>query len=107
LPVSCPCGYSPIALDTDAREGLLAIRRAAVTLCAPWADERHLVGIVTDVALRDRGYEHAVDVAGAAMITGVLGRDRVARGETVGLRFEASGCYVFPSGAVGAQIHDP
>jgi ABC-type Fe3+/spermidine/putrescine transport system ATPase subunit len=93
-------------LGTDAREGLLAIRRAAVTLCAPSADEHHLVGIVTDVAFRDRGYEHAVDVAGAAMITGVLGRDRVGRGETVGLRFEASGCYVFPSGAVGVQIDD-
>ena len=76
---------------------MLTIRRAAVTLCSPSVDEHHLVGTVTDVAFRDRGYEHAVDVAGAAMITGVLGRDRVGRGETVGLRFEPSGCYVFPS----------
>ena len=85
-------------LDASTRDGVLAIRRAAVQICMPSADEHHLLGTVTDVAFRDRGYEHAVDVADAGTITGVLAPVRVDRGETVGLRFESSGCIVFPNG---------
>ena|GEM_PF-3911252 len=51
---------------------------------------------VTDVAFRDRGYEHAVHLSGETMISGVLAAARVGRGETVGLHFEPAGCMVFP-----------
>jgi ABC-type Fe3+/spermidine/putrescine transport system ATPase subunit len=83
----------------DTREGLLAIRRAAVKICVPSADQHHVLGTVTDVAFRDRGYEHAVDVAGGGTISGVLAAERVMRGETVGLHFEPSGCIVFAHGS--------
>ncbi len=82
-------------LGGDARDGLMAIRRAAVALCSPEGGEHHLLGIVTDVAFRDRGYEHAVEVAGAGTIAGVLAPERHGRGTLVGLRFESAGCYVF------------
>jgi hypothetical protein len=66
-----------------------------VSICAPAADEHHVLGTVTEVALRERGYEHAMHLRGENMITGVLAAARVRRGETVGLRLEPSGCMVF------------
>jgi iron(III) transport system ATP-binding protein len=78
------------------RDGLLTIRPTAVRICRPDAGEHHVLGTVTDVAFRDRGYEHAIDLPGVTMISGVFAVGRVARGETVGLHFEAQGCMVFP-----------
>jgi iron(III) transport system ATP-binding protein len=78
--------------------GLLAIRPTAVRLCAPDRDEHHLLGTVADVAFRDRGYEHAVDIEGATRINNVLAATRVARGEPVGLRLDSAGCHLFPDG---------
>ena len=92
--------------DADTRDGLLAIRRAAVQICMPSEDEHHLLGTVTDVAFRDRGYEHAVDVAGAGTIAGVLAPTRIDRGATVGLRFDTSGCIVFPTNGNGDTAGD-
>jgi hypothetical protein len=51
-------------------------------------------GTVADVAFRGRGYEHAIDIPGHGRLTGVFADTRSARGETVGLRLEASGCHL-------------
>jgi ABC-type Fe3+/spermidine/putrescine transport system ATPase subunit len=77
-------------------DALLTIRPTAVRICVPDADEHHVLGTVTDVAFRDRGYEHAIDLPGQTMISGVFSEGRVGRGETVGLHFEPSGCMLFP-----------
>jgi iron(III) transport system ATP-binding protein len=82
--------------DPLPERALLAVRPTAVAICAPDGDGHQLRGTVADVAFRDRGYEHAVDVPGAARITSVLAEARVARGEAVGLRFDPAGCLVFP-----------
>jgi iron(III) transport system ATP-binding protein len=76
---------------------LLAIRPTAVRLCAADGDEHHVLGTVADVAFRDRGYEHAVDIEGATRINNVLAPMRVGRGEAVGLRFDPAGCLLFPA----------
>lgn len=98
LALARPLHARPGFADPDVRDGLLAIRRAAVQICTPAASEHHLLGTVTDVAFRDRGYEHAVAIAGSTTISGVLAPVRMDRGATVGLRFEPSGCIVFPNG---------
>jgi iron(III) transport system ATP-binding protein len=78
-------------------EALLAIRPTAVRLCPPDGEEHHILGTVSDVAFRDRGYEHAVDLEGSTRINNVLAARRVGRGEPVGLRFEVDGCLLFPA----------
>jgi iron(III) transport system ATP-binding protein len=83
--------------DPLPEEALLAVRPTAVRLCAPDRDEHHLLGTVADVAFRDRGYEHAVDLEGSTRINNVLAAMRVGRGEPVGLQFEADGCLLFPA----------
>jgi iron(III) transport system ATP-binding protein len=77
---------------------LLAIRPTAVQLCSPDRDEHHLLGTVADVAFRDRGYEHAIDVPGQTRITNVLADTRFNRGDAVGLRLDPAGCLLFPTG---------
>ncbi len=81
--------------DPLPEHALLAIRPAAVSLCTPDRDEHHAVGLVADVAFRDRGYEHAVDIAGSVRISGVHAGVRIDRGEPVGLRFDPAGCLLF------------
>ena len=73
------------------------IRPAGVELCTDGSDRHHLSGRVSDVAFRGRGYEHAVDIDGSTRLTGVFARARVARGETVGLRLNPSGCHLSPA----------
>jgi iron(III) transport system ATP-binding protein len=77
--------------------GTLMIRPAAVHICSCDDDQCHLLGRVTDVAFRGRGYEHAVDLDGGAQIHGVFSETRVGRGESVGLRLDTAGCFVFSS----------
>jgi len=76
---------------------LLTVRPTAVRICAPDLGDHHILGTVTDVAFRDRGYEHAVDVPGQGIFSGIFGAWRAARGETVGLHLESAGCMIFPS----------
>ncbi len=78
-----------------AGRAVLAIRPTAVQLCRPDGDEHQLVGTVADVAFRGRGYEHAVEVPGQPRLSGILAPLRAGRGETVGLRFDPAGCFVF------------
>ena len=74
----------------------IMIRPSAVRLCAPDSPDRQMIGSVTDVAFRGRGYEHAVELAEGAQITGIFHGARVARGDTVGLTIESAGCMAFP-----------
>jgi iron(III) transport system ATP-binding protein len=82
--------------DPLPEQALLMIRPTGVKLCPPGQDDHHVRGTVADVAFRDRGYEHAVDIPGGARINSVLASFRVDRGEAVGLRFETAGCQLFP-----------
>ena len=79
-------------------EALLAIRPTGIFLAHGEADERHLTGLVADVAFRGRGYEYAIDLAGLGRLTGVFGRQRASRGDEVGLRLDPDGCHLFPAG---------
>jgi iron(III) transport system ATP-binding protein len=82
-------------------DAILAIRPAAIRLCAPDSDERHLVGTVADVAFRDRAYEHAVELDDGSKITGIHHPRRAQRGETVGLQLDPEGCLIFPRAHTG------
>ena len=79
-------------------DALLLIRPTALALCGTQDGEQHLAGTVLDVAFRGRGYEHAIDIPGHGRLTGIFAPARSERGETVGLRLDASGCYVFGAG---------
>ncbi|MGB9112813.1 MAG: ABC transporter ATP-binding protein [Acidimicrobiales bacterium] len=78
----------------DARSGRVMIRPAAVTI-SPLDDETHVVGSVTDVAFRGRGYEHVIDLPGGERISGVMSERRFERHASVGLRFDDAGCHFF------------
>ena len=80
---------------------LLMVRPTGIRLVATGAREQHLAGTVADVAFRGRGYEHAIDLPGRGRLTSVFSATRAARGENVGLRLEAAGCYVFETPAAG------
>jgi ABC-type Fe3+/spermidine/putrescine transport system ATPase subunit len=80
----------------DHTHGLLMMRPTAVRLCPTSTGEHHLLGRVSDVAFRGRGYEHAVELAEGTQITGIFSEARFNRGHAVGLRLEAAGCLVFP-----------
>jgi len=97
LALARPLSARSLTPDWSRLDAVLTVRPAAVRLCAPDSDERHLRGTVTDVAFRDRGYEHAVDLPGLARITGVYAQRRTARGENVGLCLDPEGCLVFPA----------
>jgi len=86
-------------------EALLAIRPTGVFLARTEADERHLTGLVADVAFRGRGYEYAIDLPGLGRLTGVFGRHRASRGDEVGLRLDPEGCHLFAVDAVA--VEDP
>jgi ABC-type Fe3+ transport system substrate-binding protein len=98
--------HPPLAhLDRNLQAGqdaLMMIRPTGVTLYAngsgrPGASQpHHLSGRVADVAFRGRGYEHAIDINENTRLTGIFARARAARGDTVGLRLDPSGCHVFP-----------
>jgi iron(III) transport system ATP-binding protein len=79
----------------DDGDGVVMVRPTGVRLCPGDGEEHHLAGTVTDVAFRGRGYEHAIDVPGHGLLTGVFAATRATRGERVGLRFVAEGCHLF------------
>ncbi|MHB1432632.1 MAG: ABC transporter ATP-binding protein [Streptosporangiaceae bacterium] len=79
----------------DLTHGQVMIRPTGIRLCAD-DGEHHLLGTVSDVAFRGRGYEHAVEVPGHGMLTGIFADFRASRGERVGLRLEHAGCLLYP-----------
>jgi ABC-type Fe3+/spermidine/putrescine transport system ATPase subunit len=84
--------------NREDRDIHIMVRPSAVHLCAPDCLDCHVVGSVTDVAFRGRGYEHAVVLAEGNQVTGIFHDARFARGDVVGLTIEAAGCLAFPSG---------
>jgi iron(III) transport system ATP-binding protein len=98
LPVSA-CAIEALSQG----EALLLVRPASVRICGPTQDIRHVVGCVSDVAFRGRGYELAVDLSTGHRVSNVVSSQRVARGEVVGLHFEANGCVVFPDAGGGTR----
>jgi iron(III) transport system ATP-binding protein len=76
---------------------VVAIRPTGVRLTPASRGEHHLTGVISDVAFRGRGYEHAIDIAGHGRLTGVFSEVRGARGDQVGLRLEAAGVHLFPA----------
>jgi len=96
---------SPGCLEVSA--GLLMIRPTAVSLASPEGNGHHLVGTVSDVAFRGRGYEHAVELHEGTRLSGIFSEHRVGRGDTVGLRLDTGGCLVFPAhGAATTMVRD-
>ncbi|HXA33749.1 MAG TPA: ABC transporter ATP-binding protein [Acidimicrobiales bacterium] len=77
------------------RDVHVMIRPSAVRLCPATSPDCQMIGSVTDVAFRGRGYEHAVELAEGAKVTGVFHSARFARGDTVGLTIEFAGCMAF------------
>lgn len=80
--------------EEDAQAGKVMIRPGAVTISAA-GDEAHVVGSITDVAFRGRGYEHVIDLPGGERIAGVTSERRYERHTSVGLRLDDSGCHFF------------
>lgn len=78
----------------EARSGRVMIRPGAVTISRLDADA-HVVGSVTDVAFRGRGYEHVIDLPGGERIAGVMSERRFDRHSSVGLRLDHTGCHFF------------
>lgn len=76
-------------------DGVVMVRPSAVSLCDADDAERHLVGMVTDVAFRGRGYEHVVDLPDGTRVVGVLAESRSERSRNVGLRLDPAGCLFF------------
>jgi iron(III) transport system ATP-binding protein len=76
-------------------DATLLIRPTALALCGTHDGENHLAGPVADVAFRGRGYEHAIDIPGHGRLTGTFAPVRSERGESVGLRLDPAGCYLF------------
>ena len=76
-------------------DGLLMLRASALTLCAPGDESCQLVGVVTDVAFRGRGYEHAVLIENGVQLAGIFSRTRGTRGERVGLVVDPQGAQLF------------
>ena len=97
LTLARPLDARSFLSENGSSHATLAIRPAAVSLCAPDGDQHHLVGTVADVAFRDRGYEHAIELPNRTRITGVYAPERAHRGETVGITFQTEGCLVFPA----------
>ena len=87
-----------------AGDAALLMRPTALALCGTHDDEHHLAGTVADVAFRGRGYEHAIDISGHGRLTGIFAPTRSERGQTVGLRLDPAGCYVFAATADQAAI---
>ncbi len=90
----------------DGQDAVVMVRPTAVRLSERDGLAHHLVGRVTDVAFRGRGYEHAVELACGTQITGVFGERRVRRGDPVGLQLDPSGCLLFPTGGHGLATID-
>jgi iron(III) transport system ATP-binding protein len=82
-------------------QALLAIRPSGVLVERTSSTDRHLTGRVTDVAFRGRGYEHAIDLPGLGLLTGVFAPHRAERGQHVGLRLDPDGCHLFPGSGAG------
>lgn len=93
-PVQARTGVLAGDVPGDLR-GVLAVRPAAVRLCAPEAEDAHFAGAVADTAFRGRHYELVIDLPSGTRLTGVVSERRVPRGAAVGVRLDASASILF------------
>jgi iron(III) transport system ATP-binding protein len=98
--VSVPMGIPP------GRDVRLFIRPSASRIVAPSPDA-HLQAEVLDVAFCGRGYEHALAVAGAGVITRVFSERRWPRGAPAGVMLDAPGCLLLAVDGVEAETEAP
>ena len=91
-------------IPTDAGT-IMMIRPSGVALSP--LGEHDLTGVVTDVAFRGRGYEHAVELDDRTRLTGVFSAHRAPRGETVGLKLDPAGCHTFSAPEVPTGCSPP
>ncbi|WP_171041275.1 ABC transporter ATP-binding protein [Sinomonas susongensis] len=80
------------------------VRPDAATL-TPVFDRADMPAVVTDVAYRGRGYEHAVRTE-AGILTGLHASTRFERGTTLGLRLSPDGCHAHPVTERGIKSDD-
>ncbi len=104
LPMARPMHGRMMAGTESCVDVVVAIRPAAISLCRHDVQEHHVTGTVVDVAFRDRGYEHAIDLPGHPRLTGVLHHTRFDRGDTVGLHFAAESCLIFPTDGMPSPV---
>jgi hypothetical protein len=83
------------------------IRPTGVQLVASRTGEHHVTGTVADVAFRDRGYEHAIDIPGHGRLTSVFSDIRADRGAHVGLRLDPRGCHLFSAAPAAPARRSP
>ena len=86
VPAGLPAGYG-------AGETRLFIRPSAVRIVPPSPDA-HLQAEVLDVAFCGRGYEHALEVVGAGVLTRVHSEQRWPRGAAAGVMLDPAGCLI-------------
>jgi ABC-type Fe3+/spermidine/putrescine transport system ATPase subunit len=72
----------------------MIIRPDAAAFTSP-TEADAVQAVVTDVAYRGRGYEHAVRTE-AGLLTGLHGPTRLERGARVGIRLSPQGCHAHP-----------
>jgi iron(III) transport system ATP-binding protein len=75
----------------------MLLRADALSFGAPETDRGGLEGVVRDTSFRSGAYDHVVDVAGGARLTGVRSATRVPRGSSVSITVEVTGCMAFGS----------
>lgn len=87
--VSAPAGLP------GGHELRLFIRPSAAQIVAP-SPQAHLQAEVLDVAFSGRGYEHALAVSGAGVLTRVFSEQRWSRGAAAGVVLDPAGCLLLP-----------
>lgn len=95
-------GYAGVSLQARAGETLttesparMLVRPAAVQLAPALNDHAQLLGRVRDTAFVGRGYEHVIELAGGARLTGVFAEQRFRRGGDVGVLLDPQRCVIF------------
>jgi ABC-type Fe3+/spermidine/putrescine transport system ATPase subunit len=73
------------------RQTRVFVRPSAVSIVSP-ASAAHLRAEVRDVAFCGRGYEHAIELRGGALLTRIFSTHRFARGAAVGVVLDPAGC---------------
>lgn len=88
------------------QRGTLMIRAAALELVAPGSSECQLLGHVSDVAFRGRGYEHAVVLDNGVLLSGIFSKVRRMRHDRVGLSVDPLGAQLFDAAEVAESSTD-
>jgi len=82
------------------------IRAAALELVAPGSSECQLLGHVSDVAFRGRGYEHAVVLDNGVQLSGIFSKVRGSRHDRVGLSIDPLGAQLFDAADIAEATVD-